>query len=213
MVIDDDGIGWIRGGAVNLPSNILARNLSNAFDASVVISDGENTTVIQPDEKPKAKAATKCFVKAVKGKGPIAVFAMKWSEHEYEAGWGVSNRSIGYTLHLSEEDAQTYAQEHLKKRFGRSMRGAGDYFMYPDGPDDTVRVFTIKVDRQSDTYKELLQSYADGKKGHMFCTDMGADKKYIPEISKNFGNNKMPANQTMAVPGLSPKPQNIFVLF
>lgn len=51
------------------------------------------------------------------------VVCQEWDEVEHEPGWGTSVRSDGYSLHLSEEDRQTFVNNHAGLSLGMYSLG------------------------------------------------------------------------------------------
>lgn len=46
-----------------------------------------------------------------------------WYEHEYEPGWGVSDRPDGFSLHVSKEKLKTYLTETEERNKDQSPSG------------------------------------------------------------------------------------------
>ena len=72
-----------------------------------------------------------------------ALYVVRWMSREFEPGWGVDNTEEFCTLHKTMESAERQVEERFKDR--RSLIGAGDYFLYPTGPDHTYHVYEIPV--------------------------------------------------------------------
>ena len=72
-----------------------------------------------------------------------AVYVVRWMSHEYEAGWGVDDKEEFCRLYKTMEDAQNAVD--LKFKNGRNLYGAGDYFVYPSGPDHKYHVYEVPV--------------------------------------------------------------------
>lgn len=74
------------------------------------------------------------------------IFVQQWYEHEYEPGWGATDRSGGYSFHLTEKSAKEYIEETLKRNENQS---GGYYFgFHTDGK-------LLKMSVDNDMYDKI----------------------------------------------------------
>lgn len=53
----------------------------------------------------------------------VEIWFVKWYEHEYEPGWGPTDRPDGISLHVSEEEAKAYIKGVEQRNKKQSSSG------------------------------------------------------------------------------------------
>lgn len=130
----------------------------------------------------------------------VRVFVVKYNEHEYEQGWGVTDRPS----HLQVYGSLEAAQKHLTQLFPKSKRsllGAGDFFTYPNGPDDTIEIYEVQIPAAHKNAFSKGTIRLVNKKIVKPKQELSDELNAL--ISKNLQSAKI---HTLPMPGLNPKP-------
>lgn len=81
------------------------------------------------------------------------LYVIRWMEHEYEAGWGENDQECDLSVYSSRENAHQAVENQFQD--GRSLSRAGDYFIYPSGPDDAYNLFEIYLPQDHRLFRIL----------------------------------------------------------
>lgn len=139
------------------------------------------------------------------------IYAVRWFEHEYEAGYGVTDRESEISVHTSLEEAEAFVQKCLKiasKQVPPTLVGAGDFFEYPAGDHDAFDVCEVWIPASSNIFDELAQS----DNGTTFLYLMRGDehRNLIQSVKNAWVNAPEHEKHTKSCPGFSPKPEVSF---
>lgn len=140
---------------------------------------------------------------------PRKICAVVWFQHEYEAGWGVTDEISYMTLHPDKESAVQYVTDKLRGEYGDKngqLRGAGDFFTFPSGADCTFDVYEFDVPQvMFDVLSEDYRIADDAAKTNVIAIDHTKPANELWKIL--FASCQAPIEKhTMPAPLLWPKP-------